>query len=413
MAQRSPLAQLLSPAIPILAVSLGAIQLFAQTAPTRILACESTNDSCKRPDATLDLVWVFNGIDGTATSPANPAGSRITIEKFDSNSIVLRRVDETGPTAGLTAVYTGTVNGTHMIGTVQRSWPSHPDYPATAIFSAILQDQLAANTQTPATSSTPQSFTTQDALPTELLVCENNNVCNAAWLIHGAEGTGVWFARNPTKARLAVIRSAPDDILIRRTDTTDSVSANYAGRLRGDHYAGTIIFSTPGHPGEVTGTWTATVPKTTCDPHAGLEPADAMHLGQTALMFHRDHEALDCYIVAARAGDATAQTAVGLTYYQGRENVPQDYTQAFFWLHKAADQGIYAAQRTVAEMYAAGQGTSRDATLAAIYTKRADEQKHDLERQQDRQYDAQQRAADRGAQILSSFVLGASFGLFF
>ncbi len=138
-----------------------------------------------------------------------------------------------------------------------------------------------------------------------------------------------------------------------------------------------------------------------------------MRLGQTALMFHRDHDALDCYIVAARAGDATAQTAVGLTYYQGRENVPQDYTQAFFWLHKAADQNIYAAERTVAEMYAAGQGTTRDATLAAIYTKRADEQKHDLERQQDRQYDAQQRAADRSAQILSSFVLGASFGLFF
>ena len=138
-----------------------------------------------------------------------------------------------------------------------------------------------------------------------------------------------------------------------------------------------------------------------------------MHLGQTALMFHRDHEALDCYIVAARAGDATAQTAVGLTFYQGRESVPQNYTQAFFWLQKAADQGVYAAQRTVAEMYTAGQGTNRDATLAAIYTKRADEQKHDLERQQDRQYDAQQRAADRSAQILSSFVLGASFGLFF
>ena len=51
MAQRFRLAQLLSPAISILAASLGAIQLFAQTAPTRILACESTNDSCKRPGA--------------------------------------------------------------------------------------------------------------------------------------------------------------------------------------------------------------------------------------------------------------------------------------------------------------------------------------------------------------------------
>ncbi len=99
MAQRLRLTQLLFPAIPILAASLAAIHLFAQTSPTRILACESTNDSCKQPGAPLDLVWTLNGLDGTATSPANPAGSRITIEKFDSNSIVLRRVDETGPTA--------------------------------------------------------------------------------------------------------------------------------------------------------------------------------------------------------------------------------------------------------------------------------------------------------------------------
>ena len=411
MSQRSRLAQLLFLVITVPALDAGTIHLFAQAAPpTRILVCESTNDSCKRPNAQLDLTWVFNGVEGTATSPANPAGSRVTIEKFDSDAIVVRRVDDAGPTAGLTAVYTGTVNGTHMIGTVQRSWPGHPDYPATAIFSAVLQDQLAASTQAPAASSSSKPLV---ALPTELLVCENNGSCNAAWILNGSEGTGTWFARTTTKANLTVLRSEPDYLLIRRTDTTDAVTANYAGSLHGDHYSGTIVWSTPDHPGGATGTWTATVPKTTCDPHAGLEPADAMHLGQTALMFHRDKEAFDCYIVAARAGDATAQTAVGLSYYQGRETIPQDYTQAFLWLHKAADQGVYAAQRTVAEMYAAGQGTTRDATLAGIYTRRADEQKHDLERQQDRQYDAQQRAADRSAQVLSSFVLGASFGIFF
>lgn len=409
MAQHSRLAQLLFLAILVLAGGLGAVQLVAQaSAPTRILTCESNNDSCKRPGAPLNLVWVFNGVDGTATSPDNAAGSRLTIEKFDSDSIVVRRVDETGPTAGLTALYTGTVSGTHISGTVQRSWPGHPDYPAAGTFTAVLQDQLGVSAQSPASASNSAS-----ALPAELLVCENKGYCNAAWLIHGSEGTGTWFARNPTRAKLTVIRSAPDDILIRRTDSTDAVSANYAGSLHGDHYSGTIIYSTPGHPGETTGTWTATIPQTTCDPNASLEPADALRIGQNALMFKRDQDALGCYIVAAKAGDSTAQAAVGLIYYQGRPPVPQDYTQAFFWLHKAADQGVYAAQRTVAEMYAAGQGTTRDATLAGIYTKRADEQKHDLERQQDRQYDAQQRAADRGAQILSSFVLGASFGLFF
>ena len=58
MAQRSWFAQLLFLAIPVLAADLGDIQLLAQ-APTRMLACESTYDSCKRPDAHLDLVWVF------------------------------------------------------------------------------------------------------------------------------------------------------------------------------------------------------------------------------------------------------------------------------------------------------------------------------------------------------------------
>jgi hypothetical protein len=245
-------------------------------------------------------------------------------------------------------------------------------------------------------------------LPTELLVCENNGLCNAAWIIHGSEGAATWFARNPTHAKLTVIRSAPDDILIRRTDTTDGVSANYAGSLRGDHYGGIIISNTPGHPGEPAGTWTATVPPVTCDPQAGIESTDALRIGQNALMFNHDRNALDCYIVAAKAGDATAQATVGLIYYQGRGDVPQDYAQAFFWLHKAADQGVYAAQRTVAEMYTAGQGTPRDPTLAGIYTARADEQKHDLERQQD----LEDRAADRRAQVMSSFVLGATFGAF-
>jgi hypothetical protein len=384
------------------------MQVFAQaSAPTRILACESTNDSCKRPDARLDLVWVFNGTEGTATSPSNPTGSRITIERFDSDSIVVRRVDD----SGLTALYTGTVHGTHMSGTVQRSWPGHPDYPANGSFSAILQDQLGVSEQPTAASSGSTSGSQANGLPTELLVCDNNGYCNAAWVIHGSEGTATWFAQKPVRAKLTVLRSAPDAILIHRADTTDSVSANYAGSLRGDHYSGTIIWSTA-HPGESTGTWTATVPQTTCDPHAPLEPADAMRIGQNALMFKRDREALGCYIVAAKAGDATAQTAVGLTYYQGRESIPQDYTQAFFWLHKAADQGVYTAQRTVAEMYSAGQGTSRDAALAAIYIKRADEQKHDFERRQNMQFEAAERAADRRAQVLSSFVLGASFGLF-
>jgi len=381
-------------------------KLVAQTSGgTRILVCESAGNACGQPDAHLDIVWTLNGTTGTATSPSNPAGSRLTIEKLDSDSIVIQQVDENGPTAGLSATYSGTVHGTQIAGTVQWSWPGHPDYPSSGTFTAVLQDQIAA--QIPAA---PQSSaTTATALPSELLVCENHGACNAAWIFNGNQGTATWFTRNTVKANLTVERADADYIRIRRTDTTDAASAVYTGSLRGDHYSGTIIYSSPGHPGDTTGTWTATVPQTTCDPQAKLEPADAMRIGQYALMFHRDHDALTCSIAAAKGGDSNAQMLVGLIYYQGRGDIAQDYTQAFFWLHKAADQGVYAAQRLVAEMYLAGQGTAKDPTLASIYTARADEQKHDQERQQD----LAERAADRNAQVVSSFVLGASFGLFF
>lgn len=407
MAQHPRLSQLLLMASAVFIANLKPTSLSAQnSAPTHILVCESAKDSCNQPGAHMDIVWLLNGTDGTATSPGNPDGSPITIDRFDSDSIVVRRVDHAGPTAGLNAIYTGAVHGTNISGTVDWSWPGHPDYPSHGTFSAVLPDQFASVATPPAA---PVSGTgTIDTLPTELLVCENHGPCNAAWILHGSEGTGTWFAQKPVHAKLSVIRSAPDDIRIHRADTSDRISANYVGSLRGDHYSGTIIWSNGDHPGESTGTWTATIPQTTCAPQA-LEPEDAMRIGQNALMFHRDREALDCYIVAANAGDARAQTAVGLTYYQGRETIPQDYAQAFFWLHKAADQGVYGAQRTVAEMYAAGQGTPRDPTLSAIYAARADEQQHDLERRQE----AAEREADRRTQVLSSFVLGASFGLFF
>jgi hypothetical protein len=364
-----------------------------------MLACESRGNECAGPQARQDMTWTFDGTEGTAMLPGGTAGAHLSIEKFDSDAIVVRRTDQ----SGLTAVYTGKVNGTHISGTVQYSWAGHDGYPASGTFSAELQDQLAAASSPAGTPATAGAN-----MPPELLVCENNGSCNAAWLMQGSEGTGTWFAQNPVHAKLTVVRSEPDYIVVRRTDINDGVAATYAGSLHGDHYAGTIVWSRPGHPGESTGTWTATVPQITCDPNANLEAPDALRIGQNALMFHRDHEALDCYIVAARDGDSTAQTAVGLIFYQGRGSIPQDYTQAFFWLHKAADQGVYGAQRTVAEMYAAGQGTHRDETLSRIYTARADEQKHDLERRQE----SEERAADRRAQVLSSFVLGASFGAF-
>lgn len=374
---------------PVILFSLSFLIVGALHGQTRMLACESHGDACTQ----MNIVWSFDGTQGTATP-----GGALAIETFDANSLVVRRTDP----SGLTAVYTGSVHGTRIEGTVEWTWPGHDGYPATGKFAAILQDSLGAAPTAP-TAATADT----NALPEELLVCENHGPCNAAWILHGSEGTGTWFARNPVHAKLTVIRAEPDNLLIRRTDTTDGVTASYAGSLRGDHYSGVIVLDGTSQPGGTSGTWTATIPQTKCG--ADLDAPSALATGQTALMFKRNQDALDCYTVAANDGDARAQTAVGLLYDQGSGGVEQNPRQAFYWLHKAADQGVYPAERRVAEMYAAGLGTQRDATMAQIYTARADEQKHDYERQQD----LNEREADRRTQVLSNFVLGASFGLFF
>jgi hypothetical protein len=374
----------------LILASLGLIVATALCAQSRILACESRGNLCTQ----MNMTWTFDGTQGKASS-----GGTLSIERFDAGSLVVRRVDP----SGLTAIYTGTVHGTRVEGAVKWTWPGHDGYPATGSFAAVLDS--SASVALPASS--PAASLPTSSLPAELLVCENNGPCNAAWLLDGMEGTGTWFVRNPVHARLTVVRGEADNLLIRRADTTDGLTATYAGSLRGDHYSGVIVLGGSSSPGSTTGTWTATVPRTRCA--ADMDAPGALATGQTALMFKRNRDALDCYVVAAKDGDARAQTTVGLLYDQGSGDVAQDYHQAFFWLHKAADQGAYPAQRRVAEMYAAGLGTPRDATLAQIYNARADEQKHDFERRQD----LAEREADRRTQVLSSFVLGASFGIFY
>ena len=247
-------------------------------------------------------------------------------------------------------------------------------------------------------------------LPARLLECEGNGPCNGAWTLDGSNGTAIWFAQSPTRAKLTVVSSDPEDIVIRRTNISDGNSAVYHGRRQGDEYAGTVVWSKPDHPGFASGRWSASVPQVTCDADSRMLPDDAKRVGQTALMFDSWRGAFDCYIVAADAGDVQAQMVVGLIFYNGRKgDVPQDYAKALPWLRKAADAGVYGAQVKVSDMYTLGQGTPKDPELAAFYGKKAAEQRRDHERQEDRQ----DRAADRTANAMTGFVMGAVFGALF
>ena len=309
---------------------------------------------------------------------------------------MVRRFDKAGATAGLSGLYTGKIEGKQITGTVKWSWINHPGFPASGYWSGVVQDPPASQA-----ASGDQGLSA--GIPPRLLECEGAGPCNGAWTFSQSEGSAIWYGPRNVRAKLAVIRFEANDVYIRRTDTSDGGTAVYSGARHGNQISGTVVWSRPDHPGQASGVWSATIPDIVCDSNANLAPQDAIRIGQNALMFHLQREALDCYVVAAAAGDVTAQTIVGMIYYQGKDSpVAQDYKQALFWLGKAAGQGNYAAQRTLAEMYMLGQGTARDVELSHYYAGKADEQKRERERQQD-------RAADQ-SRMLSSFVMGAVVG---
>jgi len=56
------------------------------------------------------------------------------------------------------------------------------------------------------------------------------------------------------------------------------------------------------------------------------------------------------------------------------DGVPKDYTQAAFWVRKAAEQGVAVAQNNLAGLYRDGQGVSKDYVQAASWYRKAAEQ---------------------------------------
>jgi hypothetical protein len=65
----------------------------------------------------------------------------------------------------------------------------------------------------------------------------------------------------------------------------------------------------------------------------------------------------------AAAGDARAQSLLGLVYYGGHR-VSRDYAEAARWFRRAADQGDVTAQFQLGLMFSQGQGVPQDHTEA-------------------------------------------------
>jgi hypothetical protein len=72
----------------------------------------------------------------------------------------------------------------------------------------------------------------------------------------------------------------------------------------------------------------------------------------------------------AEQGDAGAQRALGMSYFEGRQ-VDRDYALAAMWLRKAAGHGDAAAQVSLGYLLEGGLGVAQDETEAAKWYARA------------------------------------------
>lgn len=85
--------------------------------------------------------------------------------------------------------------------------------------------------------------------------------------------------------------------------------------------------------------------------------------------------AFEEFLILAESGHVSAQSTVGVMYYNG-EGVTQDYAAALVWLNLAANQGYSIAQFNLGAMYDNGEGVDQDFSEAFNWYELAARQGH-------------------------------------
>jgi hypothetical protein len=152
--------------------------------PVTMTECEGVNNCA---------TWTFLGSQGTGQWPSGNIAS-LTVDRYDNNSVVIRRADSTGASAGLSAVYTGTRHGDRVGGEYTSSWPGHWDNQSGNWYATVQKPQ---------------------APPPVMRVCDPNGACST-WTWNNGHYDGAWS--NAT-ATMTVVSFSPESVIIKRTDT--------------------------------------------------------------------------------------------------------------------------------------------------------------------------------------------------
>jgi len=168
-------------------------------APVTMTECEGTNNCA---------TWTFLGTQGNGQWPSGEVAN-LSVEHFDTGTVVIRRADSTGPSAGLTAVYRGTRNGNRVGGEFTSSWPGHWNNMTGNWYATI-----GKSAQSP---------------PILMRVCDpypNSTCATLTW--NNGHYDGVF--NNGGTATFTVESFSPDSVIMHRVDTS---RVNYAYVYKG------------------------------------------------------------------------------------------------------------------------------------------------------------------------------------
>jgi hypothetical protein len=171
--------------------------------PVTMTECEGTNNCA---------TWTFLGGQGNGQWPSGEIAN-LSVERSDANSVVIRRADSTGASAGLTAVYTGTRHDDRVGGEFTSSWPGHWNSKSGSWYATVEQ---------PVTRPNVMHFCAAHCLTFTL---ENGQYTNYTNLPGQSGEKRVFAVENFTR----------ESVIIHRTDYGSyPLTALYAGRMSSD-----------------------------------------------------------------------------------------------------------------------------------------------------------------------------------
>jgi hypothetical protein len=339
----------------------------AAGAPSRIVVCEG--DQCTA-DSKYPQIWTLDVVRGTGmlqerSQPPTPDRT-IRIEHFDGIFLTVHRVDVSGPSEGMTALYMGLVRDRQIDGTVVYYSKGRLAAATTKLWKGTIEDPRVMM---------PEAFSSDRpaaSMPEHLVACADGN-CNVFWTFNGSKGKVFLQQETAPRGDLAVESFTPDEIAIRFTNPAiANVSALFKGKFQSNQIQGYAITKKDGvftrNP------WFAVAPATSCTRTDGLIPSaqEALEIGRNAIGFHLMSKALECFLIAAKDGTTAGQDSTAYLYLKGfAPQIAQDYNKAFYWINKSASQGDYLGELMLSTMYLEGHGVPVNKEKADYWTAQA------------------------------------------